>query len=170
MPGRPVPTAIRSFQSAIGPVVAAASPRGVLSLRLGAAGAEGPQDLLVELQREVTAFLAGRLNDFSVPLDPTGLSPFRVEAYHATMQIPYGRTRSYAWLGAQVGSSARAAGMAMAGCPYLLLVPCQRVIKADGSLGGFGGREDLKVWLLDLERRHARRSGPRAGRRRRSAA
>jgi len=164
MPARPAPTAIRSFQAAIGTMVAAASPRGLLSLRLGAASTGGSQELLGVLQREVEAFLAGRLKEFSVPLDPTGLSPFRVEAYHHTMQIPYGQTRSYAWLGAQIGSSARAAGMAMAGCPYLLLIPCQRVIKADGSLGGFGGREDLKVWLLDLERGQSRRSGGQTAR------
>lgn len=137
-------------------MVAAASARGISYLKLGAGVNEGPQADLRKLQREVEDYLAGRLRDFSLPLDPTGLSPFRVDAYHATMQIPYGKTRSYGWLGAQIGASARAAGIAMAGCPYLLLVPCQRVIRADGSLGGFGGREDVKIWLLDLERRHAR--------------
>lgn len=109
-----------------------------------------------QVRAEVEAYFAGDLRQFTVLLDERGWSPFRKAVYGLVRAIPYGETRSYGDVGLVIGSGARAVGQAMGGVPVPLLVPAHRVIMADGSLGGFRGRTDLKAWLLDFERSRAR--------------
>jgi methylated-DNA-[protein]-cysteine S-methyltransferase len=88
-------------------------------------------------------------------LDLSGVPAFDAAVYRAAMAIPYGATASYGEVAAVAESprAARAAGGAMARCPLFPLVPCHRVIHADGSIGGWGPDLWVKRWLLDHERR-----------------
>lgn len=128
----------------------------------GAADATAP-DWLTPLVTALRAWDAGdmtaRLPDDL--LDLSGRTPFQQRVYAAARQIPAGATRSYGWLAAAAGSpcAARAVGQAMASNDYPLVIPCHRVICADGTLGGFGGGRALKRAMLDWERTAARHAG-----------
>ncbi|MFB3919709.1 MAG: methylated-DNA--[protein]-cysteine S-methyltransferase [Candidatus Velamenicoccus archaeovorus] len=86
------------------------------------------------------------------------LTPFQKAVYAATMEIPLGETRSYAWIARRIGSpkSSRAVGNALNKNPYAPFVPCHRVISSDGSLGGFRGGLVKKLRLLKQERKFSR--------------
>jgi methylated-DNA-[protein]-cysteine S-methyltransferase len=103
-------------------------------------------------RRQLLDYLAGRRREFDLPLAPAG-TPFQVRVWAALRTIPFGETRTYGQLAAQIGrpSAARAVGRANATNPVCVLVPCHRVIGADGSLTGFAFGEDLKRGLLALE-------------------
>ncbi len=122
-----------------------------------AAVALAPQDpFLSAAASEVQAYLMGQVTDFAVELDLRGHSTFELTVWAATSRIRYGETRTYGWIAGQVGGgpgSAQAAGAALGHNPVPLIVPCHRVIGADGSLHGFGGGLDMKRRLLALENR-----------------
>lgn len=100
----------------------------------------------------VEAYFAGEPETFlCVPLDYTGLTPARMALYERVRRIPYGTTTSYGALGKELLLSARAVGAGMRACPFFPVVPAQRVIHADGRLGGFMGNEGIKRQLLRLE-------------------
>lgn len=82
------------------------------------------------------------------------LTDFQCQVFKVVSQIPLGQTRSYAWVARKIGKprAARAVGQALNKNPYLLIVPCHRVVQADGSLGGFALGAKVKKELLDLER------------------
>ena len=111
--------------------------------------------LLAEAARQVQAYLAGRLQTFDLPLALHG-TPFRLRVWAELQTIPYGRTLNYGELAARLGSraKARAVGGAAHANPVAIIVPCHRLIGANGSLTGFGGGLALKQALLDLERDH----------------
>jgi methylated-DNA-[protein]-cysteine S-methyltransferase len=113
---------------------------------------KGEGDLAPLVREQVSAYFSGALRLFTVPLDYGSASPFRRGVYDLVRAIPYGETRSYGEVAEALASGPRAVGQAMGGVPFPLLVPAHRVIMADGSLGGFRGRTDLKAWLLDFER------------------
>jgi methylated-DNA-[protein]-cysteine S-methyltransferase len=102
--------------------------------------------------RELEAYFAGRLTRFATPVAPRG-TPFQQRVWAALCDIPYGRTTSYGALARQIGvdKAVRAVGAANGANPIAILVPCHRVIGADGSLTGFGGGLPVKRALLDLE-------------------
>jgi methylated-DNA-[protein]-cysteine S-methyltransferase len=106
-------------------------------------------DLTQRLQR----YFRGEKVDFPDELDLSSATPFQQAIWQAARKIPYGQTRSYGWLAAQAGkvSAARAVGQAMSRNPLPVIVPCHRVIAADGGLGGFSGGLELKKSLLQLE-------------------
>ena len=110
-------------------------------------------DALAPILDELRGYFAGRLRSFSVPLDLRRASGFHAAVWTAARQIPYGETVSYRELGAMAGylGAARAVGNAMARCPFAPVVPCHRVIHADGSIGGWGADSWVKRWLLALE-------------------
>ncbi len=86
------------------------------------------------------------------------LTPFQWKVLKAATQIPIGETRSYKWIAQKIGSpqAVRAVGQALRRNPFPLLIPCHRVIKADGTLGAYSGRYDnKKKRLLEIERRIA---------------
>jgi methylated-DNA-[protein]-cysteine S-methyltransferase len=100
--------------------------------------------------KQVREYFEGKRNDFDLPLSADG-TPFQRRVWDALCTIPHGETRSYGWLAKQVGSSPRAVGGANGSNPISLIVPCHRVIGADGSLTGFGWGVDVKKNLLDFE-------------------
>lgn len=103
------------------------------------------------------AYFAGDLKTFDLPLAPNG-SEFQLRVWAALRDIPYGETRTYGEIAAAIGSpkASRAVGLANGRNPIGIVVPCHRVIGADGSLTGYGGGIERKRALLDLEAGRAR--------------
>lgn len=139
----------------IGPLLARASRQGLRSVELLVLGKdlpERPNWLLYSLARRVERYFAGKGETFlQIPLDYAELDPRRVALYEEVRRIPLGETRSYAQMGRSCGLTPRAVGAGMRACPFFLVIPAQRVIHADGRLGGFAGREGVKDWLLRFE-------------------
>jgi methylated-DNA-[protein]-cysteine S-methyltransferase len=121
---------------------------------------DGPADpqhpVLAETARQLAEYFAGERTDFDLPLRPAG-TDFQLAAWRGLTRIPYGRTVSYGEQARRLGlaGKARAVGAANGRNPLPIVVPCHRVIGADGSLVGFGGGLETKAWLLDHERRVA---------------
>lgn len=111
--------------------------------------------LLHEFQQQVVAYFEGNPVRFKVSLDLAGVSPFRRSVLRQCRRIPYGKTASYRDLARAAGNPAasRAAGSAMARNPLPLVIPCHRVVRSDGSLGGFSspGSVREKKRLLEFE-------------------
>lgn len=110
--------------------------------------------VLGEVARQVRAFLAGDLRTFAVTPDLRGHTAFELAVWAAVARIPYGQTRTYTWVADQVGGgrgAAQAVGAAVGANPIPLIIPCHRVIGADGSLHGFAGGLAMKARLLALE-------------------
>jgi methylated-DNA-[protein]-cysteine S-methyltransferase len=101
---------------------------------------------------QLGAYFAGELTAFDLPLEPRG-TPFQQRVWAALRQIPYGTTTSYGRLAARLGDprAVRAVGLANGRNPISIVIPCHRVIGADGSLTGYGGGLHRKRWLLSLE-------------------
>jgi methylated-DNA-[protein]-cysteine S-methyltransferase len=110
---------------------------------------------------QLESYFCGNRLSFDLPLDPVG-SEFQIKVWRALCRIPYGETRSYGQIARAIGQpgAARAVGLANNHNPLPIVVPCHRVIGADGSLTGYGGGLPRKRKLLDLEARFA----PPAGR------
>ena len=110
---------------------------------------EGP--LHAEISAEMTAYFAGRLRRFATPVAPRG-SAFQQKFYQALCAIPYGETRTYGDLATELGVSAQAIGQACGANPIAIIIPCHRVLAANG-LGGYSGAGGIeaKVALLKLE-------------------
>jgi len=109
--------------------------------------------LLAKASELIRRYCKGHVVTFDLPLDLGGVPPAMRELLAAARRIPYGQTRSYSWVAGRAGRprAARAAGQAMARNPLPLVIPCHRVIGADGSLVGYGGGLTLKRRLLKLE-------------------
>ncbi len=103
---------------------------------------------------QLRQYFAARRTSFDVPLAPSG-TPFQLRVWHALQDIGYGETLSYGEIARRVGrpSAARAVGMANGCNPIAVIVPCHRVIGADGTLTGYGGGGERKRLLLELEGR-----------------
>jgi methylated-DNA-[protein]-cysteine S-methyltransferase len=108
-----------------------------------------------DVATQLDAYFAGQLTTFDVAYELLG-TPFQRTVWEALTTIPYGETISYGELARRLGSpsASRAVGLANGRNPISIIVPCHRVIGADGSLTGYGGGVDRKRLLLDLERRH----------------
>ena len=109
--------------------------------------------LLRQAAAELTAYFAGQLRQFTVPLAPKG-TPFQQKVWAALREIPYGETRSYKEIAAMVGNekACRAVGMANNRNPLPIFIPCHRVVGANGKLVGYAGGLDVKTFLLELEK------------------
>jgi methylated-DNA-[protein]-cysteine S-methyltransferase len=149
------------LETPIGRLWVAVSSRGLVSVTRGddpildhAGSAAVDHGVVAPVIDQLAAYFAGQRRTFSVPLDLGGAGPFDAAVWTAAREIPYGETVSYGELAAMAGhpQAARAAGNAMARCPFSPVVPCHRVIHADGSIGGWGSDTWVKRWLLDLER------------------
>lgn len=147
--------------SPIGPLLLAASDAGLHAIdfptsrhpaRPGADWQAAPHPLLDEAGRQLAEYFAGQRRQFDLPLAPRGTA-FQLEVWQALAVIPYGQTWSYAQLAAHVGRpmAFRAVGGANGRNPLPIVLPCHRVIGADGSLTGFGGGLPIKQFLLSLE-------------------
>ncbi len=150
-----------TIDSPVGPLRVAADASGLVALvfprnRHPARGAdawrEGDSTLLRDARRQLAEYFAGRRRTFDLPLSPRG-TEFQRRVWMALATIPYGETLSYAQLAAKLGSpsASRAVGAANGRNPLPIVLPCHRVIGADGSLTGFGGGLPTKQFLLKLE-------------------
>ena len=108
--------------------------------------------VLAEGRRQLLEYLAGERREFDLPLAPAG-TPFQRLVWEALQTIPWGKTRSYGEIARQIGrpKACRAVGMANHHNPIPILIPCHRVVGADGSLTGYAGGVELKEALLRLE-------------------
>jgi methylated-DNA-[protein]-cysteine S-methyltransferase len=153
----------RTLDSPIGTITVAGDGRTVSHLRMpDQTHAPADQrtwrhdpDAFPEAVRQLRAYFDGELTRFDLPLRLDG-SAFQREVWHALTEIPYGETTSYGEIARRVGrpGAARAVGLANGQNPVAIIVPCHRVIGADGSLTGYGGGLDAKRVLLQLERDH----------------
>jgi methylated-DNA-[protein]-cysteine S-methyltransferase len=109
--------------------------------------------LVAELVSQLDKYFAGEPMTFTAPLDPSVGTPFQRRVWDQLRAIPYGQTWSYAEVAAEVGNpqGARAVGLANKKNCIAIVIPCHRVIKTDGSLGGYDSGVDIKEKLLRLE-------------------
>lgn len=143
--------------TAIGDLLAARNDDGAIT-RIHFTGATAPADwrrddaAFADAREQLHAYFAGELQEFSLPLAPAG-TPFQQSVWTALRSIPYGETRSYLDIANAVGkpSACRAVGAANGANPLPIVVPCHRVIGANGTLTGFGGGIEVKRRLLALE-------------------
>jgi methylated-DNA-[protein]-cysteine S-methyltransferase len=107
---------------------------------------------LDDVRRELDEYFEGRRHDFDLPID-LRVAPFHEAVLHELAQVPYGRTATYGALAAKVGKpkAARAVGTVMNRNPIPIVLPCHRIIGANGSLTGYGGGLHVKRALLELE-------------------
>lgn len=115
-------------------------------------GAETPFERAVA--RELREYFAGTRTTFGIAVRTAG-SAFQRAVWDELRRIPYGETRSYADVARAIGhpSAARAVGAANGANPVPIVIPCHRVVRSGGKLGGYGGGLELKRWLLNLETR-----------------
>lgn len=111
------------------------------------------QESFSDTIKQLDEYFAGARDSFDLPLQPSG-TEFQRAVWNALEAIPFGETRSYGQIAAQVGrpKAARAVGMANNRNPIAVIVPCHRVIGAGGALVGYAGGLERKIWLLDHER------------------
>jgi len=160
--------AYRTVDSPVGPLLLASTSAGLVRV---AFDLEGQDAVLAELAtlvsprilaaparldavaRQVDEYFAGVRHDFDVPLDFRLSKGFRRAVLEHLVDIPYGRTESYAQVATAAGSpkAVRAVGTACATNPIPLVVPCHRVVRSNGSFGGYRGGEDAKRLLLTME-------------------
>jgi methylated-DNA-[protein]-cysteine S-methyltransferase len=119
--------------------------------RLHAHAEPGTDGRFEALKTQLDEYFAGERTTFDLPLAPQG-TPFETRVWESLRAIPYGETRSYGELAKELGSSPRAVGGANGRNPISIIVPCHRVIGADGDLTGYAGGLDAKRALLDHER------------------
>jgi methylated-DNA-[protein]-cysteine S-methyltransferase len=121
-------------------------------VRLGNPIEDKKHPILLQTERELAEYLAGKRKTFSVKFDPAG-TPFQSKVWEALEKIPFGETCSYAAIAKKIGNvkAVRAVGAAIGRNPISVMVPCHRVIGSSGDLTGFAGGLDTKKFLLALE-------------------
>ena len=163
--------AYSSVDSPLGPLVVAATPKGLV--RVSYTEFRGEDDVLDDLarrisprvleapakldrvRRELDEYFGGRREDFDIPIDWSHLAGFTREVLRATAAIPFGDVSTYAGVAEAAGSprAVRAAGNALGANPMPVVVPCHRVLRTGGALGGYTGGLERKEFLLRLEGR-----------------
>ena len=113
---------------------------------------EGVTPLLAAGVKQLTEYFDGTRREFSLPLHLTG-TDYQLKAWHELQQIPYGQTISYGQQAAHIGNpkGSRAVAQANHNNPVAVVIPCHRVINADGSIGGYASGPHIKQMLLDME-------------------
>lgn len=113
---------------------------------------EALSPVLLETKKQLQEYFDGTRQKFDLPLSPKG-TPFQSRVWKALLQIPYGETRSYQQIASMIGNAkgCRAVGNANGKNPMIILIPCHRVIAANGNLGGYTGGIAIKKALLELE-------------------
>jgi len=121
-------------------------------VRLNIETEDNSHPVLVETERQLEEYFAGRRTEFALTLDVAGTS-FQRKVWNALLTIPFGETRSYGQIARQIGNpdAVRAVGAANGRNPVSIVTPCHRVIGSTGKLTGFGGGLDAKARLLELE-------------------
>lgn len=152
-------TESRYLPDLLGGLSLEANEKGVTRVHFGPARInDRPGSLIGETERQLREYFAGERFVFDLPLNLEG-SPFQIAVWQALTRIPYGGTASYRDIALAVNRPRgfQAIGQANTRNPIPIVVPCHRVINADGSMGGYGGGVDRKRVLLDLEQTHAHR-------------
>ncbi len=172
-----VEVAYQSFETPVGRLLAARTRAGLVRLAYVDAGVEpilaelagqlSPNLMeiptqLAEVRRQLDAYARGRRQRFDLPCDWQLIRGFAARVLGSTAAIAYGQVRTYAAVAAAAGAggAARAAGNALAGNPIAIVIPCHRVVRTGGGLGGYAGGLDRKRFLLDLEGAGRRRGDP----------
>jgi methylated-DNA-[protein]-cysteine S-methyltransferase len=151
------------LESPIGPLLIAGDaeavrrisfPKNGKAVKPAAGWTESARGPVSEAIRQLREYFAGRRTEFDLPLEPEGTA-FQKSVWRGLQQIPYGETISYGELARWVGNpkASRAVGAANGKNPIPIVIPCHRVIGANGTLTGFGGGLPIKQTLLDLETR-----------------
>jgi methylated-DNA-[protein]-cysteine S-methyltransferase len=160
--------AYATFDSPFGPLLLAATPKGLVRVNLPAYDPEETREELAarisprvleaparldEPRRELDLYFEGKLTEFDLPIDWQLTDGFRKRVQRAINRIPYGQTRSYTEMARSAGNerAVRAAGTACGSNPIPIVVPCHRVLRTGGGLGGYGGGLHMKEALLRLE-------------------
>jgi len=143
------------FETRLGPLTVREREGAIVGIDWRRGDATAATPLLREARRQLGAYLDGTATDFDLPLAPSG-TPFQTRVWRQMCGIAYGETWSYGELARRVGSAPRPVGQACGRNPIAIVVPCHRVVGADGRLTGYSGGDGLttKARLLDLERRH----------------
>jgi AraC family transcriptional regulator, regulatory protein of adaptative response / methylated-DNA-[protein]-cysteine methyltransferase len=166
-----MPLCSQRLATPLGPMFAVADDRGLvlcefhdrpmLPLQLrrverlcGGRPEDAPHPILEQTQRELTEYFLGHRETFSIPL-VLGGSPFQSSVWNALLEIPFGKTTCYDAIAMRLErpGGARAVGRANGDNRIAIIVPCHRVINADGSLSGYGGGRRRKRWLIAHEKR-----------------
>ncbi len=151
---------VRTVDSPVGPLTLAGKDGRLRHLRMvdqtyepSREGWTRDDDALADAVDQLEAYFAGELLEFDLDLELVG-SEFQRRVWAALLTIPYGETRSYGQIAAQIGSpsASRAVGLANGHNPIGIIVPCHRVIGANGSLTGYGGGLGRKKQLLEMEK------------------
>lgn len=126
----------------------------ILRTRVSTNVVPGEHKYLDAIRNQLADYFSGKSLEFHVPVAPVG-SSFQLRAWELLRTIPIGETRSYSWMAKKLGNAEmrRAVGRANGENMMCIIIPCHRVIRADGSLCGYGGGLWRKKWLLDHERR-----------------
>lgn len=138
------------IETPLGPLYALANEKGLL--RLSFFPIEEKGSVLDLLKNELELYFAGKLKTFTTPLHMEG-TPFQRQVWRALQQIPYGQTASYKEIATAIGkpTAFRAVAMANKRNPFPIIIPCHRVIHANGDLCGYNGGVKKKRWLLQHE-------------------
>jgi methylated-DNA-[protein]-cysteine S-methyltransferase len=165
---RLVDVAVATMDSPVGTLLLMATPKGLVRI---AFESENRDEVLGEIamhisprileaprrldpvRRELDKYFEGRLRDFDVPLDWSLVGDFARKVLRRTARIPYGSVASYGEVAVDIGTprGARAVGNALGSNPIPVVVPCHRVVRTGGAIGGYGGGLPRKRLLLDLE-------------------
>lgn len=152
----------KEIESPVGKLRLVASDKALIAIlwdqerpnrvRLDALRLNHSQPILLDAERQLHEYFAAKRTRFELPLEPRG-SEFQKKVWRALTQIPFGETRSYLDLARSIGSprACRAVGAANGKNPLSIVVPCHRVVGADGTLTGFAGGLKAKATLLALE-------------------
>ena len=156
-------TRCRTVESPIGPLTVAGDGHVVTNLRMTDQTYPPPDqyhwrhdpNAFIDVVDQLQAYFDGSLTKFDVALKLSG-SPFQMSVWNTLLEIPYGETRSYGDIASHIGrpGAARAVGLANGLNPVGIIVPCHRVIGANGTLTGYGGGLHRKRTLLQLEQDH----------------
>ena len=146
-----------SFRSPIGPISVHEKGGHIAVVGWGDIHDPQPTPLLRDAVSQLKAFFAGDLTEFDLPLCPEG-TEFQKQVWETIYTIPYGETWSYGQIACRAGTAARAVGGACGANPIPIIIPCHRVLAANGRAGGYSGRGGLKTKavLLNIENCKAR--------------
>lgn len=148
-----------AYNTPIGHITIASDGEAITRIAFGVAILEGdnkPTKLTNDASTQIQEYLAGKRTVFEMPFKAAG-TPFQEQVWKATAQIPYGQTRTYGQIAEAAGNprASRAVGMAVNRNPLPLVVPCHRIIGAQGKPVGYAGGLRIKEFLLNLERVNA---------------
>lgn len=141
-----------SFHSPVGEITVSEEDGAIVSLDWGWASQNKSTPLLRKAKQQLDAYFDGKATTFDLPLNPTGTA-FQQRVWRALSKIPYGRTKTYGDVAKTLGSASRAVGGACGANHIPIIIPCHRVLAANGKLGGYSGDGglDTKTALLKLE-------------------